>query len=957
MTDRSSQEESSEVSPRSASQETEACTSTGQLTQAISDRPEACAIHPTIASNQSQQQLMRLINALPGIVFAAANDPGWTMTYLSHGCLKLTGYCSEELVGDRAITTYSTLTHTEDLPKVLQAIRRAIATQQPYVVEYRIRTKSGAEKWLWEKGYGVFDTSGQLLNLEGFITDITDRKLAEEALQQAETNYRSMVENAVEGVFQTSVDGRYRIVNFMLARIYGYDSPTELITNLTNIRQQLYVDPTRRDEFARLMQKQGAVWGFESQIYRRDGSTIWISECARALYNEQGELAGYEGTVEDITQRKQSEIELQRRDILLQGVAEATSHLLTHPSLEVAIPDVLAILGQAAGTDRIHLYANHPHPHTGQMSRSLRFEWTQEHIRLQSGRSQASQSQFGHLGQNLLYSAGVEHWYAALSQGQAVKEIIKELPNPEREFLNQLNILAVLMVPIFVDSHFWGYIGFNQCVTERQWSAIEESSLVAIAASIGAAIKRQRTEEQMRHQAFHDALTGLPNRALFNYRLPQAIDQARQMNELLAVLFLDLDRFKTINDTLGHAVGDRLLQQATDRLSWCMRQKDTIARWGGDEFTLIVPGIKITDEVIDIAQRLSAALKPAFYLEGHELYITGSIGIALYPHHGRDAQTLLKHADAALYKAKAKGRNTFQFYNATINSQATELLTLDSSLHQALERNEFTLYYQPQINIGTGEVTQMEALLRWQHPRLGLVSPKTFISLAEENGLIVPLGEWALRAACFQNRVWQAAGLAATRVAVNLSARQFEQPDLVDRVAQILQETGLDPTYLELEITETAAMRDVDFTTAILRRLQDMGIRIAIDDFGTGYSSLTYLKKFPLNALKIDQSFVRDLTKDADDMAIIKAIITLAKGLNLNVVAEGVETQEQQEKLRSLGCYEMQGYWLSPPLDAQVATQFLCKHHGKETHYCNQPVKEQWWQGELKSNQSERSAF
>lgn len=930
MTDRSSQEESGEVSLEGASQNVAgACSVIWQSTEANSNRPEVWVTSSNIAPNQSRQQLMRLIDALPGIVFAAASDAAWTMTYLSQGCFRLTGYCSEELVGDRAITSYSALTHADDLPNVLQSIRHAIATQQPYVVEYRIRTKLGTEKWLWEKGYGVFDETGKLLNLEGFITDITDRKLAEQALWQAETNYRSIVENAVEGVFQTSADGRYLIVNAMLSRIYGYDSPKDLIASLTDIRQQLYVDPARRDEFARLMQDQGVIWGFESQIYRRDGSIIWISECARALYDEQDNLTGYEGTVEDITQRKHSEIELQRRDTLLQGVAEATSHLLTHPNLEVAIPDILSILGQSAATDRVHLYENHPHPRTGELSRSLRFEWIQEKSLLQSIRPD---------WQNLPYSNGIKHWYKSLSLGYAVKGIVKDLPAPEQQLFNQSGILAVLMVPIFVDSHFWGYIGFNQCETERQWSAIEESSLVAIAASIGAAIKRQRTEEQMRHQAFHDALTGLPNRALFNYRLPQAIDHARQMNELLAVLFLDLDRFKTINDTLGHAVGDRLLQQATDRLSWCVRQKDTIARWGGDEFTLILPNIKTADEAAGVAQRISTALKPAFYLEGHELYITGSVGIALYPLHGKDAQTLLKHADAALYKAKARGRNTFQFYNATINSQATELLTLDSSLHQALERNEFTVYYQPQINVTTGEVTQMEALLRWQHPRLGLVAPKTFIRLAEENGTIVPIGEWVLRVACFQNRVWQSAGLPATRVAVNLSARQFEQPDLVDRISQILQETGLDATHLELEITETAAMRDVDFTTTILQRLQEMGIRIAIDDFGTGYSSLTYLKKFPLNALKIDQSFVRDLTKDTDDMAIIKAIITLARGLNLNVVAEGVETEEQQEQLRSLNCHEMQGYWLSPPLDAQVATQFLCKHHVQQTHYCKQSV-------------------
>jgi diguanylate cyclase (GGDEF)-like protein/PAS domain S-box-containing protein len=996
---------------------------------------------------KQNRALTWLIDSLPGIVFvatrvsSATGDVNWLMTYLSEGCVCLTGYRSDELVGDRAITTYTALTHPDDWPRVQQATQRAIAAQQSYGVEYRIRTRSGSEKWLWEKGYGVFDADGNLLSLEGLITDITDRKLAEEAfcsseaqfraifqnaaigigstsrdgyilrsnaslqrmlgysaeelgqlcfadythpddltidvtlyqelidgtrdhyhlekryfrkdgqvlwahltvsavrdakggfqfafgmtediterkqaeesLRQAELKYRSIFENAVEGVFQTSIDGHYLTVNPMLARIYGYASPEELITSLTDIRQQLYVDPACRDRFAQLMRSQGFVQGFESQVYRRDGSTIWISESARLLYNERGDVVGYEGTVEDITQRKRVELELQQRDSLLQGLAEATNYLLTHPNLETAMPEVLAIIGQAARADRVSVCENHPHPKQGEAAMSLRFEW---------GASELARSDRANL-QNVSYSAaGMANWYAAFSQGSSIVEQVQPGSQSQSPFLWQSGVCSILAVPVFVDAHLWGYIRFDQCQTERQWTAIEESIFIAIAANIGSAIKRQQTEAEMRHQAFHDDLTGLPNRALFNYRLPQAIDLARQEGQLLAVLFLDLDRFKTINDTLGHAVGDRLLQQVTDRLTSCLRREHTIARWGGDEFTVILPRIESAAEAAAVAKTISLSMKPAFYLEGHELHTTSSIGIALYPYNGKDAQTLLKNADAALYHAKAQGRNSFQFYHTTINSQATELLALDNNLHQALERDEFTVYYQPQINVVTGAVTQMEALLRWQHPRLGLVSPKTFISLAEENGLIVTIGEWVLRTACAQNTVWQAIGLPPVRVAVNLSARQFEQPNLVDRVAQILQETHLDPSYLELEITETAAMQDAEFTTHILHRLQAMGIRIAMDDFGTGYSSLTYLKKFPLDTLKIDQSFVRDLTKDADDMAIISAIITLAQGLDLTVVAEGVETQAQLETLRSLNCFEMQGYWFSPALDATAATEFL----------------------------------
>ncbi|NJN88167.1 MAG: EAL domain-containing protein [Leptolyngbyaceae cyanobacterium SL_7_1] len=497
------------------------------------------------------------------------------------------------------------------------------------------------------------------------------------------------------------------------------------------------------------------------------------------------------------------------------------------------------------------------------------------------------------------------------------------MPTHERELLQLDQIVSFLIVPILVNGGFWGYIGFDDCHTERRWSASEESILVAIAASIGGAIKRQHTEEQMRYQAFHDSLTGLPNRTLFDHCLSQSLLQAQHSGELMAVMFLDLDRFKTINDTLGHAVGDQLLQETTLRLRACLREEDTIARWGGDEFTIVLPNLKTPEDVTKIAQRITNALKPAFHLAGQDLYVTSSMGIALYPHHGRDAETLLKNADAALYCAKEEGRNNYQFYATTLNSQASQLLTLDHHLHHALERNEFVLHYQPQFNVATGEVTQMEALVRWQHPQLGLVSPTTFIALAEDNGLILPIGEWVLQSACAQAVAWQAAGLLPHRVAVNLSARQFQQPDLVERIAAILEQVGLPPDCLELEITETAAMRNIDYTTTVLHELRQMGVRISMDDFGTGYSSLSYLKKFPLHALKIDRSFVTDLVDNSEDVAIINSIITLGHGLNLTVVAEGVETQDQMERLRSLNCYEMQGYWFSKPLPLFDATQFL----------------------------------
>jgi diguanylate cyclase (GGDEF)-like protein/PAS domain S-box-containing protein len=435
--------------------------------------------------------------------------------------------------------------------------------------------------------------------------------------------------------------------------------------------------------------------------------------------------------------------------------------------------------------------------------------------------------------------------------------------------------------------------------------------------------ERQHTEAQIRYQATHDILTGLPNRLLYDEKLAIALAQAAKHQTQVAVIFLDLDRFKLINDTLGHAAGDLLLQSFARRIAAALRQEDTLARWAGDEFTLVLPNIHGTEEAIAIVERIMAALKPEFVLEGHLLRVTSSIGIALYPTHGEDAETLLKNADAALYRVKEAGRNGYNLYNSAINSDASARLALESHLHRALERQEFALYYQPQVNVVTGEILQMEALVRWHHPEMGLIPPSKFIPLAEETGLIISLGEWVLRTACAQNRAWQMAGLPPIRVAVNLSAQQFKQPRLMETIKQILVDTQLDPTALELEITETTVMNNIEMTKTILDELHGMGVSIALDDFGTGYSSLSYLKAFPFHTLKIDRSFVCDVTTDPNDKAIVAAIVAMAKVLNLKLVAEGVENTTQEELLRSLGCEEVQGYLFSRPVTADEATLLL----------------------------------
>ncbi|MEG4279097.1 EAL domain-containing protein [Microcoleus sp. MON1_C1] len=469
----------------------------------------------------------------------------------------------------------------------------------------------------------------------------------------------------------------------------------------------------------------------------------------------------------------------------------------------------------------------------------------------------------------------------------------------------------------------------------QKWTSEEQKLAQSLGTHLYMAAMQRRVEAMIRHQASHDPLTGLPNRLLFNERLSLALASAHQNGEMLAVIFLDLDRFKNVNDTLGHPVGDLLLQSVSRRLTDCLRVGDSMARWGGDEFTVLLYNINSPEEATKICQLIIQSLSSPFDFEGLELYIKASLGIALAPYDGEDAETLLKNADAAMYKAKQKGRNNYQFYTQAIGSKVSEDLNLENNLYKALKNSEFVLHYQPQINLKTGKIVGLEALIRWEHPERGLISPDRFIPLAEETGLICPIDEWVMRTACLQNRAWQLQGLPPMRIAVNLSARQFLQPHTVKIIAEILLETQLNPEYLEIEITESIAMTDVSFTVSVLQQLQDMGIHISLDDFGTGYSSLWSLKNFPLNHLKIDKSFVADLVTGSSGATIVKLAIALGQGLNLQVIAEGVETAEQLAFLQSHHCDMGQGYFFSKPIPAAAITQLCLENQSEEIRSLN----------------------
>jgi len=439
--------------------------------------------------------------------------------------------------------------------------------------------------------------------------------------------------------------------------------------------------------------------------------------------------------------------------------------------------------------------------------------------------------------------------------------------------------------------------------------------------------ERKQSEETIRHLAYHDALTDLPNRALLADRLTVALAQARRTRQPVAVMFLDIDRFKLINDTLGHVVGDELLKQVGGELSALVRDGDTVARVGGDEFTLLLTGIDEGDTVSIIARRILDTIRRPRTLADQELRVTTSLGVAMFPADGETAEMLLRHADTAMYRAKQQGRDNFQTYTPSMSQEIVNRVSIESDLRRALERGEFVLVYQPQVEAGTWQITGVEALIRWKHPTKGLVHPVDFISVAEDTGLIVPIGEWVMREACRQGKAWQDDGLPPVFINVNLSALQFQQANLVEVIDGVLRQTKLDPRYLEFEITEGTTVHDPDFAALVLRELRAMGVRISIDDFGTGYSSLNYLKRFRIDRLKIDRSFVDELTTDANDAAIATAVIVMAHSLGLGVVAEGVETEEQLRFLLEHGCDEFQGYLIGRPCAEEEMGKLLLARH------------------------------
>jgi diguanylate cyclase (GGDEF)-like protein/PAS domain S-box-containing protein len=660
---------------------------------------------------------------------------------------------------------------------------------------------------------------------------------------------------SMDGMAILGMDEKYIFMNEAHAKIYGYESSEQLIG--TTWRALYYEEELQRfqNDIMPILYKHGQ-WRGEAIGKKQDG-TVFPQEVSLSIIEGGGLVC----VVRDISERKLAEREIweekERAQVTLQSIGDAVITTDSDGKVKYFNPVAEKLTG-----------------------------WTVAEA----------------LDKPLIEVFRIENEKTGIVAENPIEKCLRE---------GTIVGLANHTVLINKDGHSFAIEDSAAPIRNR------EGDIIGAVLVFHDVTEKRNIFEQLIYQAYHDSLTDLPNRALFNEHLTLALSNAERYKEMLAVIFLDLDRFKRVNDMLGHAEGDRILKDVANRLKQCLRSSDTIARMGGDEFSVLLPQVKHEQDAAKIAYKILRSFKDPWLIGEHEFLITASLGIAFYPNDGEDAETLMKHADTAMYRAKDQGRNTYQLFTPNMNTIIFERLALESSLRHALERNEFTVFYQPQVNTITGQIVGMEALARWQHSGRGLVLPADFIPLAEDTGLIVPIGEYILRTACVQNKLWQQAGFSPLRLTVNLSACQFQQHNLVEMVAQILQETGFEPQLLELEITETVAMEDVDFTSRILNELMGMGIQIAIDDFGTGYSSLNYLKRFPIHTLKIDRSFVHDIITDSQDAAIVSAIIALAQTLNLKVIAEGVETEDQMEFLKCRQCFEMQGYLFGKPVPAK----------------------------------------
>ena len=695
----------------------------------------------------------------------------------------------------------------------------------------------------------------------------SERAVSGQEVHRAEERYRMILDTIEDAFYEVDVRGKPVYHNAAFARMLGYE-PGETLGGENRIRQT-------PEMAARVFKCFNEVYltgvprrNEEWEYLHKQGHRVQTEGSVQLVRDAHGRPVGFRGMLRDVTERRRIEATLRDSEARFRALTSISSDWYWEQDAEHRL---------------VRMENRHAHTDTFQQSLLGKPVWE---------------------SRVFLYGAsGWDSHRAVLDAHQPFRDVVMhgQLPNGKTYYV------SVSGEPMIDEKGtFHGYRGVTREITAQKVA-----------------------EAHVQHMATHDGLTGLPNRVMFGHLLELAIPTAKRYDRQFAVLCLDLDRFKLINDTLGHNAGDQLLQEAAQRFREVLRESDVVARLGGDEFAVLLPEVRDAEQAFMVARKLlSATLKP-FLLADQECRVTASIGAALFPAHGSDGHVLLKHADVAMYHAKDQGRNNFQLYHDQLTASSLERLALETNLRRAVEREELTLHYQAKLDLRHGHISGVEALLRWQNDALGNVPPSTFIPIAEETGLIVPIGKWVLRTACAQAVAWQRAGLPPVPIAVNMSARQFNDDGLLDDLRTILAETGLAPQMLELELTEGMIIQNVGRAVALLAEIKKLGLRLAIDDFGTGYSSLGQLKNFPVDTLKVDRSFVRDLATNRDDQAITTAIIAMGRTLSLTVVAEGVETPEQEEFLRQHACDEMQGYYFSRPVDATAFAALLASHQAR----------------------------
>jgi len=923
------------------------------------------------------------LNLQAAALQAAANsilitDTTGKILWVNSAFTRLTGYRAEEVQGQNPRLLHS----GKQSDAFYASLWKAIAAGEVWNGEITNRRKDGS---LYEEEMTITPVRAERGEITHFVAikqDITSRKAIGQALLHAQEKYRAIFENAVVGIFQGTPDGRLISANQAMARMLGYDSPEQLMAEVSDVARQLFVSPSQLREIALLLEENEAVHNVEIEVYRKDRTKRWTQANLRAVRGADGKVVHHEGTVQDITERRRAqkalgESESRYRSLfenMLEGfayckilldddgrpidfiylavnnafgkltglenvVGKKVSEVI--PGIKESQPELFEIYGRVALTgvpERFEIelkvlgiWLSISTYGAGNGCFVAAFDNVTERKRAEEALRQTEEKyrrifedavvgifQTTPEGRYLSVNPALAQMYGYDSPGQLMTEVTdiahQVFVEPNRygeltQLLEQRGVARNLEYEIYCKN------GSKKWILANVWAVRgADGRILRREGTIHDITERKAAEGQVQFLAYYDALTGLPNRSLLQDRLAKATASARRRGEKVALLFLDLDRFKTINDSLGHSVGDLLLKEVAERLKKWAREQDTVARLGGDEFVVVLTAVKDVAGAAVAADRLMKTMSTEFTVQGHSLSATCSLGISVFPDHGRDGEALIKNADAAMYCAKENGRNNFQFFTQEMNSRAVERLTLERSLRLAIEGKELFLVYQPQWDVATGKITGAEALLRWQHPRLGLVPPDKFIPIAENSGLIMPIGEWVLKTACAQARRWQDEGLPPLPVAVNVSAVQFRQESFPALIRRVLHETGLPAQYLELELTEGLLLSSADVTLSVLQELNEMGVNLSIDDFGTGYSSLSYLKHLPVYKLKIDRSFVRDITVDPDDAAITGTIISMAKSLNLKVIAEGVENAEQMLFLREHDCDEVQGYYFSRPL-------------------------------------------